>query len=60
VLTFGVGITVIGVDVVRIAFLQKTAKSRLEELHSLKVDTIDNNDYTCRLLPFPVPNLFCL
>jgi hypothetical protein len=49
VLTFGAGVSVIGVDVIRIAFLQNTAKSRLEELHSFSIESIENKDYTCRL-----------
>jgi hypothetical protein len=37
VITFGVAIFVIVIDVVRMAFLENTATSRLRELHTVKV-----------------------
>lgn len=51
VVTFGVAICVIGVDIIRIAFLEGTATTRLQELHTSKIKEIPNDDYTCLLTP---------
>ncbi|CRG89762.1 L-fucose permease [Talaromyces islandicus] len=45
-ITFGVAILVIVIDVIRIAFLENTATSRLRELHTAKVGEIPDEDYT--------------
>lgn len=49
IVTFGVAISVIGVDLIRIAFLEGTATSRLQDLHTAKVEEIPDDDYTCLL-----------
>ena len=51
VVTFGVAICVIGVDIIRIAFLEGTATARLRDLRTSKVEEIPNDDYTCLLTP---------
>lgn len=51
VITFGVAILVIAVDIIRIAFLEGTATSRLQALHTSKVGEIPDEDYTCLLTP---------
>lgn len=48
VLTFGAGILVIVTDIVRVAFLQDSAKVRLEELHSYHTEDISNEDHSCK------------
>jgi hypothetical protein len=47
VITFGVAIFVIVIDVIRIAFLENTATSRLREFHTANVGEIPDEDYTC-------------
>lgn len=51
VITFGAAILVIAVDVIRVAFLESTATSRLQDLHTAKVGEIPDEDYTCLLTP---------
>lgn len=52
VITFGIAILVIAVDVIRIAFLESAATSRLQDLHTTKVGEIPDEDYTCSLTQF--------
>lgn len=47
VITFGVGILVIVVDVIRIAQLQSTILSRLQPQYSYNILDIAHQDYTC-------------
>ncbi|KAH8705319.1 putative glucose/galactose transporter [Talaromyces proteolyticus] len=46
VVTFGAGILVILIDVVRIAFFPNTAKTQLQVLNSYYTEDITNQDYT--------------
>lgn len=48
VLTFGAGVLVVVTDIVRVAFLQNSARVPLEALHSYHTDDISNEDYTCK------------
>lgn len=54
VFTFGAGILVMGVDIVRIAVLQNTAAYRLEQHHLTNTEDIENDDYTC-VYPDTIP-----
>lgn len=49
VLTFGAGISVIVTDIVRVGFLQTSARVHLEEIHSYHTEDISNEDHSCKL-----------
>lgn len=51
VVTFGIAVLVIVVDVIRIAFLENTAIEQLRATHGTKVGDVGNKGYTCLLPP---------
>lgn len=59
VAVFGTGYLVIVADIIRVAFLQNTAKAQLKELHSFYTADISNYNHTCQLV-LPTPFIIML
>jgi hypothetical protein len=50
IVTFGIAILTIVLDVIRIAFLEDTAITQLREHHATNVGEVGNRNYTCLFL----------